>query len=99
MSEARFEGRLAAFDARFDARLNEQQRQHDEDCAKLERERDEYKKLTLILQEQVERLKLGARDYDAFRGAFKLPNKTYDFGADTLGTALVKVRLFDCAAR
>lgn len=59
MSAATFEERLAALEARFDARLNEQQRQHDEHCAKLERERDEYKKLTLILQEQVERLKLG----------------------------------------
>ena len=59
MTEATFEERLEAFEARLNARLTEQQRQHDERSAKLERERDEYKKLALLLQEQVERLKLG----------------------------------------
>jgi transposase len=55
VTEATFEERLEAFEARFNARLNEAE----ERSAKLERERDEYKKLALLLQEQVERLKLG----------------------------------------
>ena len=55
MTEATFEERLEAFEARLNARLNEAE----ERSAKLERERDEYKKLALLLQEQVERLKLG----------------------------------------
>lgn len=59
MTEASFEERLEAFEARLNGKLIEQQRQHDERTAKLERERDEYKKLALLLQEQVERLKLG----------------------------------------
>ena len=55
MTEATFEERLEAFEARLNARLTEAE----ERSAKLERERDEYKKLALLLQEQVERLKLG----------------------------------------
>ena len=55
MTEATFEERLEAFEARLNARLTEAE----ERGAKLERERDEYKKLALLLQEQVERLKLG----------------------------------------
>jgi len=55
VTEATFEERLEAFEARLNARLSEAE----ERSAKLERERDEYKKLALLLQEQVERLKLG----------------------------------------
>jgi len=55
VTEATFEERLEAFEARLNARLTEAE----ERGAKLERERDEYKKLALLLQEQVERLKLG----------------------------------------
>jgi transposase len=44
VTEATFEERLEAFEARL---------------TKTERERDEYKKLALLLQEQVERLKVG----------------------------------------
>ena len=43
-----FEERLQALEARFEERVE-----------KLEHERDEYKKLAGLLQEQVERLKLG----------------------------------------
>jgi hypothetical protein len=55
VTEASFEERLEAFEARLNARLSEAE----ERSAKLERERDEYKKLALLLQEQVEWLKLG----------------------------------------
>ena len=55
MTEATFEERLEVFEARLNERLSEAE----ERSAKLERERDEYKKLALLLQEQVERLKLG----------------------------------------
>jgi transposase len=55
VTEASFEERLEAFEARLNARLSAAE----ERAAKLERERDEYKKLALLLQEQVERLKLG----------------------------------------
>jgi transposase len=49
VSEAtNFEERLRALEVHANARI-----------AKLEHERDEYKKLTLLLQEQVERLKRG----------------------------------------
>jgi hypothetical protein len=55
VTEATFEERLEAFEARLNARLTEAE----ERSTKLERERDEYKKLALLLQEQGERLKLG----------------------------------------
>ena len=48
MTAATFEERLQALEARFEERVE-----------KLEHERDEYKKLAGLLQEQVERLKLG----------------------------------------
>jgi transposase len=51
VTEATIEERLEAFEARLS--------EAEERSAKLERERDEYKKLALLLQEQVERLKLG----------------------------------------
>ncbi len=55
MTEATFEERLEAFEARVNARLSEAE----ERSTKLERGRDEYEKLGVLLQEQVERLKLG----------------------------------------
>jgi transposase len=63
VTEATFEERLEAFEARLNARLTEAE----ERSAKLERERDEYKKLALLLQEQVERLKLGLLSQKAER--------------------------------
>ena len=55
MTAATFEERLQA----IDARLQHVQIQADERIEKLEQERDEYKKLAAVLQEQVERLKRG----------------------------------------
>jgi transposase len=51
VTEATFEERLEAFEARLS--------EAEERSAKFERERDEYKKLNALLQEQVERLKRG----------------------------------------
>ena len=56
MTAATFEERLQALDARFEARIE-----------KLEHERDECKKLAGLLQEQVERLKLGLLGQNAER--------------------------------
>ncbi len=50
-----FEERLAAFEAQFEARLGAVEAEN----RRLARERDEYKKLAGLLQEQVERLKRG----------------------------------------
>ena len=47
-----FEERLRALEVQFSARLAEA----DARIAKVERERDEYKKLNALLQEEVERL-------------------------------------------
>ena len=56
VSEAtNFEERLRALEVRFSAT----QAEADARIAKVEHERDEYKKLTVLLQEQVERLKRG----------------------------------------
>ena len=55
MTAATFEERLQA----IEARLQHVQTQADERIEKLAQERDEYKKLAALLQEQVERLKRG----------------------------------------
>lgn len=55
MTEATYEERLKAFEARLEARLDAVEA----DNKRLAHERDEYKKLAGLLQEQVERLKRG----------------------------------------
>jgi hypothetical protein len=55
VTEATYEERLKAFEARLEARLAAVEA----DNRRLARERDEYKKLAGLLQEQVERLKRG----------------------------------------
>jgi transposase len=55
VTEATYEERLKAFEARLEARLDALEA----DNRRLARERDEYKKLAGLLQEQVERLKRG----------------------------------------
>jgi hypothetical protein len=64
LTEAAYEERLKAFEARLEARLDAveegfQARLDAVDNRRLARERDEYKKLAGLLQEQVERLKRG----------------------------------------
>jgi transposase len=59
VTEATYEERLKAFEARLEARLATAEQGFEERLAKVEHERDEYKKLAGLLQEQVERLKRG----------------------------------------
>ena len=80
MTEATFEERLEALETRLNARLSEAE----ERSAKLERERDEYKKLALLLQEQVERLKLGLLGQKAER----LPKNDAQLSVAILNLAL-----------
>lgn len=73
VTAATFEERLQALEARFEERVE-----------KLEHERDEYKKLAGLLQEQVERLKLGLLGQKAER----LPKNDAQLSLSILSLAL-----------